>query len=160
MMKTVEEVNVDFEQRQLAKSEAAMTKAEEKREKCFQKIEQLQKVVGASLYRIIIDPIEPETESEGGLKYTNETIQAQEYLRYYGQVVSIGPLAFSDEKFVDVNGNRIRACEVGDWIVYGRHAGHDICVREGRDVRRMRAINDDEVIAVIHDIEQVKIPLV
>ena len=124
------------------------------------KTEELQKIVSASLYRIIVDPIEIEEYTEVGIKYAKETIEAQQYLRYYGQVISMGPLAYSDDRFVDAEGFRHRGCEVGDWIVYGQHTGVDICVREGENVRRMRAINDDQVIAVIHDISQVKIPLV
>ena len=75
--------------------------------------EEIQKVVGASLWRIVVDPIEPETESESGFKYPQETIDAQNYLRYYGKVVSMGPLCFTGDRFKDAEGNPVRACEVG-----------------------------------------------
>lgn len=155
-MKSTEDVVSAFSQRQTAKIEDV----EKKKQAEMERLAALRKVVSAAEYRIIVDPIEPETESEGGLKYTQETIDAQQYLRYYGQVVDIGPLCFSQEKFKLPDGTRIRGCEIGDWIVYGQHTGVDICVREGKNVRRMRAINDDNVLAVIHDLDQIKIPLV
>ena len=124
------------------------------------KIEEIQKIVSASLYRIIVDPIEVDEQSKGGLMYASETKENQKYLRYYGQVISMGPLVFSQDKFLDADGVRHRGCEVGDWIAYGQHTGIDICILEGEDVLRLRTINDDQVLAVIHDISQVKIPLV
>lgn len=159
-MEKIDEIQKNFDERQAIKAEMELARIQEEKEKDLRSLEELRSVSSAALWRIIVDPIEPETESEGGVKYTTETIESQKYLRYYGRVVDIGPLAFTGERFRDSNGNQIRACEVGDWIVYGQHTGIDICIREGKDVRRMRAINDDHVLAVIHDIEQVKIPLV
>jgi len=116
--------------------------------------------VKASLYRLLVDPIEIQTTYEGSdIELPDSVIQAQEYLRYIGQVIDIGELAFSNASFKDLDGNYVRPCKVGDWIVYGRHTGVDIFVEDGDKVRRLRMINDDQVLGVATDIDRIKIPI-
>ena len=117
----------------------------------------------ASLWRILIDPIEIKTHYEGGkIELPDSVVEAQQYLRYIGQVIDIGPLAFTADQFRDSHGTLIRPCEVGDWVVYGRNTGSEIyCQAEGQPdkVRNLRLINDDQVLAVATDIDKIKIPL-
>lgn len=115
--------------------------------------------VNASLWRILVDPIEIKTHTDGGFELPRQTIEAQEYLRYVGRVVDIGPLCFMKPDFVGPDGAYVRPCEVGDWIVYGRHAGLEIFVQDGENIRRLRVINDDQVMTRVNDIDRVKIPL-
>ena len=118
--------------------------------------------VKATLWRILIDPIEIQRYHEGGkIELPDSQIQAQEYLRYIGKVVDIGPLAFLADNFRDANGNLHRACEVGDWVIYGRHTGADIFVQgnEPGTIRSLRLVNDDQIMGIATDIDRVKIPL-
>jgi co-chaperonin GroES (HSP10) len=115
--------------------------------------------VKASLWRILVDPLPVQTE-RGGIALPPETIQMQEYRRYVGKVLDIGPLAFNDDRFDNDNGDRLQACKVGDWIIYGRNNGIDIHVTEGQDeVRSLKLINDDQVLGVVEDISRMDIPL-
>lgn len=117
----------------------------------------------ASLWRLLIDPVEIKTHYEGGqIELPNSVIEQQEYLRYIGQVVDIGPLAFTTDQFRDQNGNLVQPCSVGDWIVYGRNTGAEVfCQVDGEPgmVRNLRLINDDQVLGLATDLDMIKIPL-
>jgi hypothetical protein len=117
----------------------------------------------ASLWRLLIDPVEIKTHYEGGqIELPDSVIEAQQYLRYIGQVIDIGPLAFTADQFRDHNGTLVQPCSVGDWIVYGRNTGADVFCQVDGDpgkVRSLRLINDDQVLGLAIDIEQIKIPL-
>lgn len=116
--------------------------------------------VQASLWRLLIDPIEIETHSKEGIELPDRVIELQEYKRYIGKVIDIGPLAFCNNQFKDADGQYHRPCEVGDWIIYGRHTGAEVITEsEGDKIRHMRLINDDQVLGLVNDVAQVTIPL-
>jgi hypothetical protein len=116
----------------------------------------------ASLWRIVVDPIEIQRYYEGGkIELPDSVIDAQQYLRYVGRVVDIGPLAFTAEQFRDHDGNLVKPCEVGDWIIYSRNTGVEIYTQTDKpgEIRQLRIINDDHVLGVVDDIDKIKIPL-
>ncbi len=115
----------------------------------------------ASLWRILVDPLEPETKTKNGIEYAKGTIEEQTYLQYIGKVVSMGPLCFTKaHHFADLDGKMHRACEVGDWIVYGKNTGVQVYVKEGDyGIRRLRVINDDQVLCKVDDVDRLQIPL-
>ncbi|MCG7931964.1 MAG: co-chaperone GroES family protein [Candidatus Thiodiazotropha lotti] len=115
--------------------------------------------VEASLWRILVDPIPVETE-RGGIALPKETQELQAYRRFVAQVVDIGPLAFTGDRFKDEDGISHPACKVGDWIVMGRNNGIDITLTEGdEDVRTLKLINDDQVLGRVKDITRIYNPL-
>jgi co-chaperonin GroES (HSP10) len=98
-------------------------------------------------WRLLIQPVDPITETEGGLALAEETIRAQEYLRNHGVVLAVGPLAYSDTaKF----GNRAW-CRTGDKVVFGRGAGVEVLLKNGKSLRLM---NDDEILGRVEDESQ------
>ena len=104
--------------------------------------------IRATLWRIVVDPVDVPTESPGGLKFTEETVTQLKYVRQAGRVVDIGPLAFSGSRFRDDNGVNHRACEVGDLVVYGMSSGAKVRVIDPDDSERvleLRVLNDDEI---------------
>jgi co-chaperonin GroES (HSP10) len=119
-------------------------------------------IISAGLWRILVDPVEVKTQSDQGIEFTKQLIEQQEYLRYVGQVVSIGPLAFKDDRYKMQDGSYMpMPVKVGDWIVYGKHAGHEVFMQHGRNmVRRLRIINDDQFLCFVDDIDAMTIPLV
>lgn len=108
-------------------------------------------------WRMLVDPIGVKEESESGIKYPKEVIQAQEYLRYVGKVIDMGPLCFKDSRFAGLDEP---PCKVGDWVVFARNSGSDVYINEGpHKVCQLKLINDDMIWGVAEDPKLFNIPL-
>lgn len=108
--------------------------------------------VRAAGWRILVEPVEIKRTTAGGIELPPEAIRAQEFLRYFGKVVDVGTLAYHDEKFKEHANREPQAwCKVGDHIAFGRHAGQEIGVKVGGELKKLRLLNDDDVLAVIDD---------
>jgi len=108
-------------------------------------------------WRLLVEPVQVRTQSDGGIILAAESVRAQEFLRYVGKVVDAGSLAYHDARF----GGQAW-CAVGDHVAYAKYAGQEVIVNpdvpEG-EPKRYRLINDDEVLAVIPDPSAIMIPL-
>ena len=101
-------------------------------------------------WTILVEMLQPKAQSDGGVFLPDESIDAQEYLRYTGKVISMGPLCFKGERF----GGSEPWCNVGDWITFGAHSGQTI---KTTDERIFRLVSDDNVKCVIPDPSILKI---
>lgn len=95
-------------------------------------------------YRLLVEPVQVKQETAGGIALPEQAVKAQEYLRYIGKVVAMGPEAYQHDKFHGA------WCEVGDWIAYGQYAGQELMVRSEDGPKKLRLINDDEVLARVN----------
>ena len=101
-----------------------------------------------ALWRLLIEPIQVEETTRGGIVLAPETQRAKEYLRYVGQVLAIGPGAYQHGKFAGCQPD----IKPGDWVVYQTYSGFDVRVLDaGGTPRTLRFINDDEVMATAPD---------
>ena len=105
-------------------------------------------------WRVIVEPIEIARKSAGGIDLPEETVRAQEYLRFIGEVVSIGPGAYQADQFMGKPW-----CKPGDMVVFGRHAGQEIPVKKDGKIVKMRIMNDDEILGLVTDADQVVTPM-
>ncbi len=111
-------------------------------------------------WRILVDPVEIKRETESGIALPEESIRAQEHLRYIGTVVDVGLLAYKHDKFKHhPAAAAIPWCKVGDCVAFGKYAGQDVIVNEGDGIRRLKIISDDEIIAVVTDPAAIVTPL-
>lgn len=94
-------------------------------------------------YRILLEPIQIEEVTEGGIVLPSQVQDNEKLLAQIGRVVAMGEQCYDHEKF---NGHIY--CDVGDYVLHGQYVG---CVIEGRDGTRYRLINDDEVLATVSD---------
>lgn len=101
-------------------------------------------------WRIMVEPIEVKKVTRGGLVLPDVTLEAQEYMRYVGQVVGMGALAYKHRKFEGGG----PWCKIGDWILHGRYAGQEAIVRGKDGVHGFRFVNDDEILAVTESPEK------
>lgn len=119
--------------------------------------------VSPSGWNLLIQPIEVKTHTESGIALPPESVKAQEYLRYVGKVVAAGPLCYQDEKFFRKNLNGPDThhpfCKVGDWVMFGRHAGQDVVGRTDGKVNRYKLVHDDEIKAVVSDPNFIETPM-
>ena len=94
-------------------------------------------------WRLLVLPYKGKGVTEGGIKLVKETIDRETLATVVAYVVAVGPDAYADKKrFSSV------WCKKGDWIMIGRYAGSRFRLADESEVR---IINDDEVIATIHD---------
>lgn len=103
-------------------------------------------------WRILVEPVEIKRETAGGILLAEEAVKAQEYLRYFGKVVEMGHLSFSEDKFKHhPNAPAKPWCSVGQFVAFGKYAGQEIIVNVDGEQKRLRLLNDDEVMAVVDD---------
>jgi len=98
-------------------------------------------------WRIIILPYRGANKSKGGIVLADQTIERQQVSTTCGYVLSVGPLAYADT----VKFPTCPWCKKGDWIIFGRYAG----ARMNIDGGEIRILNDDEILATIHDPEDI-----
>jgi len=102
-------------------------------------------------WRILVIPISQPTHSAGGIAFTEKTKEDQELASTTCQVISLGPMAYTDEyKFMG-----IPWCKAGDFIQIARYTGSRIRLYganpDGSDSLSLRVINDDEVLCTVPD---------
>lgn len=101
-------------------------------------------------WRILIEPIEVKSKTRGGLDLPDSVLEAQEYMRYVGHVVSLGPEAYRHRKF----GEGGAWCTPGDWVIYGRYAGQEMLIRGETRIHTFRFVNDDEILGITESPEK------
>lgn len=116
--------------------------------------------VQPSGWRILVEPVEIQKQTSGGIILADEAVRAQEYLRYFGRVVSMGPLCYCNDRFKPhQNAAIVPWCKVGDMVIFDRHAGQEVIQKRGDEVVRYRVINDDNVLGVITDESSIVTPM-
>lgn len=98
-------------------------------------------------WRIVILPYRGANKSKGGIVLADQTIERQQVSTTCGYVLSVGPLAYVDTVKFPTG----PWCKKGDWIIFGRYAG----ARMNIDGGEIRILNDDEILATIHDPEDI-----
>lgn len=90
-------------------------------------------------YRMLVKPYEIEEVSKGGIVLVQESKEYAEHARNAAKVVKMGPDCYVGEKF------RGPWCKVGDYVVYARHTGQRVDIKDGDDIETYLFINDDDV---------------
>lgn len=104
-------------------------------------------------WRILILPVRPKKISKGGIMIAESARTAESVLNYIGQVVALGPLAYTSERFKLPDGSMIEPPKVGDIVIFGKYAGQPI---EHRGMK-FRFINDDEILGRVRDPEALRV---
>ena len=94
-------------------------------------------------WRILILPFQGKGVSKGGIILTQSHVDRESLATVCAYVVKKGPLCYKDQKFGGKNW-----CEEKQWVLIGRYAGARFKLGDDAECR---IINDDEVIATIHD---------
>lgn len=90
-------------------------------------------------HRLVIWPIPKERKTASGIVIPDATANREDMAQIDAVVVSIGPNAWKDQP----TGSW---CEEGDTILIAKYAG---LVREGKDGKIYRVINDLDVVCVV-----------
>ena len=103
----------------------------------------LERMPNPTGWRMLILPFAGMGKSKGGIILTQDTVDRERLSTVCAYVVKMGPLCYKDAKF----GNQAW-CEEKQWVLIGRYAGARFKLGDDAECR---IINDDEVIATIHD---------
>lgn len=109
------------------------------------------------LWRVIVQPVTIPRTTDGGIMIPDSVIDRAEYLRSFGRVVAIGPLAWCDDrKFGKEIAEAARAGEypvkIGTWVLFDQYKGQIVEVN-GQKFKRM---NDDDIDAIVPNPEAIK----
>ena len=95
-------------------------------------------------YRLLVLPFTPKNKSDGGILFSQETLDKARIATSCGYVLKMGDLAYKDkDKFSDP------WCKKGDWVIFARYAGSRLPIEGGE----VRILNDDEVLGTVKDPE-------
>ena len=95
-------------------------------------------------YRLLVLPFTPKNKSDGGILFSQETLDKARIATSCGYVLKMGDLAYKDkEKFNEP------WCKKGDWVIFARYAGSRLPIEGGE----VRILNDDEVLGTVKDPE-------
>ena len=120
-------------------------------------VEKLPAPVG---WRLLIGMIRIEKETNGGIVLLNETVEKENYIRCLGKVLAVGDDCYQHPKFqggVELATRQPRPwAKVGDIVLIGQYVGLAInLVDEQGEKQTVKVLNDDEVLAIITDIDSV-----
>lgn len=94
-------------------------------------------------YKLLIAIPEIKKKTDGGIIIPDSLKDAEKTASIYGNVIAMGPDAYSDPDKFPTGGY----CKEGDWVVFRSYTGTRIKVNGNE----FRIINDDSIEAVIAD---------
>lgn len=107
-------------------------------------------------WRILVKPKPSKHTSSGGIVLVDETQEAEEHLKYIGQVVDIGEAAMQTKTTggIDMGQFQVRP-KVGDWILFSPYSGFRIHYRsdDEDDKGILLVIKDTDVHGVFDSFE-------
>ena len=107
-------------------------------------VETVDELPEPSGYRILVLPFTPKNKSDGGILFSQETLDKARIATTCGYVLKMGELAYKDkDKFNNP------WCQKGDWVIFARYAGSRLPIEGGE----VRILNDDEVIGTVKNPE-------
>lgn len=103
---------------------------------------------------LLVKPYQLEEKSKGGIVLVQESKEYDDAACFVGQVVSVGPEAYSDSRY-----NGARWCAPGDYVLYASHAGQKVKLRGSAEEEKYLIIKDSDVRARTDAPEKIKMYL-
>ena len=111
-------------------------------------------------WHILVGMIKLKKETTGGIVLLDESVEKEGYIRCLAKVLAVGNQAYQIPKFQ--NGIDIRErqpdpwVKVGDIVVLGAYIGMPVTLTDDSGEKHtVKLINDDEVLAIIPDINAI-----
>ena len=98
---------------------------------------------------IIIAPFVRAKKTAGGIILTDSSVSEDQFHSVIAQVIDIGPLCYTDEKFT----GPVSWCEIGDWIVVPRTGGQRVLLAD----ESLRIIAEGDITAIVAGPEEFKV---
>ena len=97
-------------------------------------------------YRIMLKPREVSNKTKGGIILTDDSKEAAKFSCVISKVIDMGP-----ECYLGMDRSTTIWCKKGDWVLTGKYVG----LKFKHEGDEYSIINDDEVIANIHDPDKI-----
>ena len=110
-------------------------------------------------WHILVGMIKLKKETSGGIHLLDESVEKEGYIRCLAKVLAVGNQAYQVSKFQ--NGIDIRErqptpwVKVGDIVVLGAYIGMPVTLTDDGEKHTVKLINDDEILAIIPDINAI-----
>lgn len=119
-------------------------------------VEKLPKPAG---WRILVGKSKVESTSSGGIILAPQTVEEKGYVGYVAKVLAMGDACYYHPRFQGDISLAVRKpkpwVKVGDIIVIGQYSGQTISCTDGSGRHALKLINDDEVLAIVQDIDSI-----
>jgi len=99
-------------------------------------------------HRVIVKPDETEGTTKGGLIIPDTVRDQQRVAMTAGHIIAVGPSA---EMRLDKE-EPCRRIDIGDYVIYVKYGGAEVT----HNGEKLRLLNDDDVIALVTDIDKEK----
>jgi co-chaperonin GroES (HSP10) len=116
-----------------------------------------------ALDRILVKPIEPARESSGGIALAKQSVLSEIALTTIGQIIGMGPSAYTAITSDGVDFSKGRVPKVGDWITYRKHAGQPQLLKhkaadrlDAADSPRLLLMQDNDVLSIFESEEEAR----
>lgn len=101
-------------------------------------------------WTILVKPYKAETMSAGGIAIPEASQEANRYLNTVGEVIAMGSLCYTDDRFRVGDRDPVAFCRVGDHVQYGQNVGHRFNVYDSKgELTEFILLNDDNVKTVV-----------
>jgi len=101
-------------------------------------------------WTVLVRPYKAEAMSSGGIALPEASQQANRYLNSVGQVISMGSLCYTDDRFSVGDRAPVAFCKVGDYVQYGQNIGHRFNVYDSKgELIEFILLNDDNIKTVV-----------
>jgi len=116
----------------------------------------LDKLPQPSGWRVLVGMCKIDERTAGGIILTEEHIRGQQYLRSIAKILAVGAECYRHPKFQGGVSIETRDpdpwVKVGDVVMIGQYAGQSVSCLDGTDPQTLKLLNDDEILAVIPDV--------
>ena len=96
-------------------------------------------------YKVVIEPDEMESVTEGGLHIPDITRDRVSYAVETGRIVSMAGNAFAEDSVF------AEKPEIGDRVFFSKYSGTLFEIRTGREVKKYRLMNDKDICAILNN---------
>jgi co-chaperonin GroES (HSP10) len=110
-------------------------------------------------YSIIVEPLPPKQQSEGGLIIAQQAQEVEAIQNTVGIVLAIGSLAFKSKTAggLDLEREEIKIAE-GDYVIFQRYTGQKVKLKpsSGSEDRTVIILSDTELMGVVSDPDKIR----
>jgi co-chaperonin GroES (HSP10) len=108
-------------------------------------------------WQLLIKPYFGESESKGGIILPDDTQNANKHLNVVGQVIAMGELCYTDDRF-KVGDREAKAwCKPGDWVLYNQNIGQKLTIYDTDNKPVVFLfMNDDNIKCVVESPKNIR----
>jgi co-chaperonin GroES (HSP10) len=101
-------------------------------------------------WQVLVKPYKTEQVSQGGIVLADSVQDANNHLNVVGEVIAMGNLCYSDDRFRQGDRDPKPFCKVGDFVMYGTYVGTKFTIYDDQGKPQdFLLLNDDNIKAVV-----------